>query len=74
MILVLEQRGYTEKNDDTDVYQVSGKLLQLGTGHDPVKDVLESARPLLSRLVEEPSMACPLAVGSHEQLVIIARV
>lgn len=74
MILVLEQRGYIEKNDEVDGYQVTRKLLQLGTEHEPIKDVLEYARPIMTRLAEKTSMACHIAVESQEQIVVISRV
>ena len=48
--------------------------MQLGTEHEPIKDVLEYARPIMSRLAEKTSMACHVAVESQEQIVVIARV
>lgn len=73
MILVLEQRGYIEKSEDTDGYQVTRKLLQLGTEHEPIKDILEFAQPIMRRLAEETSMSCHIAVESQEQIVVISR-
>lgn len=73
MILVLEQRGYIEKSEDTDGYNVSRKLLQLGTEHDPIKDILEYSKPIMRRLTEKTSMSCHIAVQSQEKIVVIAR-
>ncbi|MFC3121555.1 IclR family transcriptional regulator [Agaribacter flavus] len=74
MILVLEQRGYIEKSEDTDGYQVTRKLLQLGTEHEPIKDILEYAQPIMRELAEQTSMSCHIAVESQEQIVVISRV
>lgn len=74
MILVLEQRGYIEKSEDTDGYQVTRKLLQLGTEHEPIKDILEYAQPIMRSLAEKTSMSCHIAVESQEQIVVISRV
>ncbi|AWB67844.1 IclR family transcriptional regulator [Saccharobesus litoralis] len=74
MILVLEQRGYIEKNEGTDGYQVTRRLLQLGTEHEPIKDILEYAQPIMRELAEKTSMSCHIAVESQEQIVVIARV
>jgi len=74
MILVLEQRGYIEKSEDIDGYQVTRKLLQLGTENEPIKDILEFARPIMRELAEKTSMSCHIAVESQEQIVVISRV
>lgn len=74
MILVLEQRGYIEKSGDTDGYQISRKLLQLATEHEPIKDILEYAQPIMRELAEKVSMSCHIAVESQEQIVVISRV
>lgn len=74
MILVLEQRGYIEKYGDTDGYQVTRRLLQLATEHEPIKDILEYAQPIMRELAEKTSMSCHIAVESQEQIVVIARV
>ncbi len=74
MILVLQQRGYIEKSEDTDGYQVTRKLLQLGTEHEPIKDILEYAQPIMRGLADRTSMSCHIAVESQEQIVVISRV
>jgi len=74
MLLVLEQRGYIEKSKDVDGYQVTQKLLQLGTEHEPVKDILEYALPVMRELAEKTTMSCHIAVESQEQIVVISRV
>jgi DNA-binding IclR family transcriptional regulator len=74
MILVLEQRGYIEKSEDIDGYQVTRKLLQLGTEHEPIKDILEYAQPIMRELADKTSMSCHIAVESQEQIVVISRV
>ena len=73
MILVLEERGYIEKSDDSDGYQVTRKLLQLGTEHEPIKDILEYSKPIMRQLAEKTSMSCHIAVESQEQIVVITR-
>ncbi|WP_163934079.1 IclR family transcriptional regulator [Paraferrimonas sp. SM1919] len=74
MILVLEQRGYLVKSKHADGYQITRKLLQLGTEQEPVKDVLEHARVVMPRLANITSMACHIAVESQEQIVVISSV
>jgi DNA-binding IclR family transcriptional regulator len=74
MILVLEQRGYIEKSEDIEGYQVTRKLLQLGTEHEPIKDILEYAQPIMRNLADRTAMSCHIAVESQEQIVVISRV
>ncbi|WP_111977077.1 IclR family transcriptional regulator [Algibacillus agarilyticus] len=74
MILVLEQRGFIEKVEGQDGYHVTRKLLQLGTEHEPIKDILEYSMPIMRTLAEKTTMSCHIAVESQEQIVVIARV
>lgn len=74
MILVLEQRGYIDKSEELDGYQVTRKLLQLGTEHEPIKDILEFSKPIMRKLAEKTSMSCHISVESQEQIVVIARI
>lgn len=73
MILVLEQRGYIEKDEEIDGYKVTRKLLQLGTENEPIKDILEYARPIMRHLAEATTMSCHIAVESLDQIVVIAK-
>ncbi|MGJ8694207.1 MAG: IclR family transcriptional regulator [Thalassotalea sp.] len=74
MILVLEQRKYIEKDEDSDGYKVTRKLLQLGTEQEPIKDILEYSQPIMRNLAEKTGMSCHIAVQSQEQIVVISRV
>lgn len=74
MILVLEQRAYIEKDDESDGYKVTRKLLQLGTEQEPIKDILEYSQPIMRNLAEKTGMSCHIAVESQDQIVVISRV
>ena len=73
MLLVLEERGYIEKDEEQEGYRISRKLLQLGTEQEPIKDILEYSAPIMRALSLETTMSCHVAVQSNEQLVVIAR-
>ena len=63
MILVLEQRAYIEKDDESDGYKVTRKLLQLGTEQEPIKDILEYSQPIMRNLAEKTGMSCGCSVS-----------
>ena len=69
MILVLEQRGYIEKSEDIDGYQVTRRLLQLGTEHEPIKDqYVLSYRGGITR-----ANRCYFTCGNTKQLVLFGK-
>ncbi|EWH11956.1 IclR family transcriptional regulator [Catenovulum agarivorans DS-2] len=73
MLLVLEERGYIEKDEEAEGYRISRKLLQLGTEQEPIKELLEFSAPIMRNLCLETTMSCHIAVQSNEQLVVISR-
>lgn len=73
MILVLEQRGYIEKDRDIEGYRITRKILQLATEQEPIKDILEFASPIMRQLADKTSLACHLSIQSHEQIVVLNR-
>ncbi|QDP01679.1 IclR family transcriptional regulator [Thalassotalea sp. PS06] len=73
MILVLEQRGYIEKDGESEGYRITRKILQLATEQEPIKDILEFASPIIRQLADKTSMSCHISVQSHEQIVVLNR-
>ncbi len=74
MLVVLEDRGYVERDPETDEFQVTDKLLRIGLQKPKYRGLTEVARPLMEAFAEEMRYPCHLAIASNEQIVVIASV
>lgn len=74
MLQVLEDRDYIARPDGEGAYSLTPRLFRLGMEQPPVKNLVETAMPVMYRLADEIDQSCHLVVPSQEQIVVIARV
>jgi DNA-binding IclR family transcriptional regulator len=74
MLSVLEQKGYLERREGSELFHITNHLFELGMQVPPVSTLLEAALPQMRRLAERLGQSCHLAVPSRDQMVVIARV
>jgi DNA-binding IclR family transcriptional regulator len=74
MLLVLEERGYIERGEHNDRYEVTNRLFELGMRNPPKRNLHDAALPVMHDLSEKTQQSCHLGVASGDQLVIVARV
>lgn len=74
MLAVLEMRNYVARDRDTDMYQVTDKLLSIGLQRPKYRAMTEVARPVMEQFAAETRYPCHLAVLSGEEIVVIGRV
>jgi DNA-binding IclR family transcriptional regulator len=74
MLQVLEDRDYISRPDGEGSYSLTPRLFRLGMEQPPVKNLVETAMPVMHRLADEIDQSCHLVVPSQEQIVVIARV
>jgi DNA-binding IclR family transcriptional regulator len=74
MLAVLEAKHYLARGEDTDFFNITNKLFNLGMSVPPVGTLVESAFPIMHELAEATQQPCHLAVASDYRMVVIARV
>jgi Transcriptional regulator len=74
MLQVLEERDYIARPDGEGAYSLTPRLFRLGMEQPPVKNLVETAMPVMHRLADDIDQSCHLVVPSQEQIVVIARV
>lgn len=73
MVSVLAARGYIARSDESDRYQVTEKMFQMGSNRPPIRHLIEVSQPIMAALVEEIQHSCHLAVMSGDQIVVVSR-
>lgn len=73
-IKVLEQRGYIERPGDADGYALTNHLFELGMRRPPVVNLIGTVYPVMAETAAMLDQSIHLAVPSHDQMVVIARV
>ncbi|MBL8837020.1 MAG: helix-turn-helix domain-containing protein [Alphaproteobacteria bacterium] len=71
---VLEQRGYIERDGETDRFGVTNRLFELGMTRPPMLNLTGAAYPVMIETAAALDQSLHLAVPSNEQMVVIARV
>ena len=74
MLAVLETRGYVERVNDGEKYQVTNKLFRLGLRRPKYKSLAVIATPIMELFAAETRYACHLAVPTGNQIAVITRV
>lgn len=74
MLQVLEERDYIARPDGEGAYSLTPRLFRLGMEQPPVRNLIETAMPVMHRLADGIDQSCHLVVPSQEQIVVIARV
>ena len=72
VILVLEARGYLYRRSGSDRYRLSLKLFELAHQTSSVRQLTDSALPVMQALAPKAQQSCHLAVMSgHEALIVL---
>jgi DNA-binding IclR family transcriptional regulator len=74
MLMVLEARGYIERGEHDDRYQITSRLFELGMRNAPMRNLHDAALPAMHELAETILQSCHLGVISGDHVVIVARV
>lgn len=74
MVHVLEKRGYLERDESKDGYQLTNKLFELGMRFPPIANLSQAALPVMYDLASALGQSVQLVVLSGTQIVVIDRV
>ncbi|MBP6116170.1 MAG: IclR family transcriptional regulator [Neisseriaceae bacterium] len=67
----LESCGYIRKSQDSKRYTLDAKVMGLGFKYLSGLDLIEAARPILSQLRDDTSLACNLVILQDKDIVYI---
>ncbi|PTQ65819.1 IclR family transcriptional regulator [Sphingomonas sp. PP-CE-3G-477] len=71
MIQVLEQRGFVEQT--MEGYSLTSRLFDMGLGRPPIRNLVETALPVMRSLSLETKQSCHLVFASSGDMVVVAR-
>ena len=74
MLQVLEFKGFITTSDNGSGYVLTNKLFALAMAQAPVRSLVETALPIMRRLVQDIGQSCHIAVASEDQIVVITRI
>jgi DNA-binding IclR family transcriptional regulator len=74
MLVALQERGYLERNPETDAFSLTDRLFRLGLNTPQSQDLITAAMPELSALAQESQQSPHLVVLNHGQTVVTAAV
>jgi DNA-binding IclR family transcriptional regulator len=73
IIIVMEQRGWLQKDPDTSRYSVTYHVLELAHRSTPAQSLTSAARPVMHELSTRINQSCHLVVRSGTQGLVILR-
>jgi DNA-binding IclR family transcriptional regulator len=73
IIVVMEQRGWLQKDSETDRYQVTYHVLKLAHRSTPTQSLTSAAGPVMHELSTRINQSCHLVVRSGTQGLVILR-
>lgn len=73
MVQVLQFRGYVDQDSATDGYLLTDRLFSLGMKQPRTQNLVEAALPIMRRLSLEIGQSCHLALHTHGEMVVVAR-
>jgi DNA-binding IclR family transcriptional regulator len=73
MLQVLEFKGFITTAENGTGYVLTNKLFALAMTQAPVRSLVETALPVMRRLVQEIGQSAHIAVASEDQIVVITR-
>lgn len=74
MLVALQERGYLERNPETDAFSLTDRLFRLGLNTPQSQDLVTAAMPELSLIAQESQQSPHLVVLNHGQTVVTAAV
>jgi DNA-binding IclR family transcriptional regulator len=74
MLQVLEFKGFITTADNGTGYVLTNKLFALAMAQAPVRSLVETALPIMRKLVQDIGQSAHIAVASEDQIVVITRI
>jgi DNA-binding IclR family transcriptional regulator len=74
MLQVLEFKGFITTADNGSGYVLTNKLFALAMAQAPVRSLVETALPIMRKLVQDIGQSAHIAVASEDQIVVITRI
>jgi DNA-binding IclR family transcriptional regulator len=74
MLQVLEFKGFITTAENGTGYVLTNKLFALAMAQAPVRSLVETALPVMRKLVQDIGQSCHIAVASEDQIVVITRI
>ena len=74
MIVALQERGYIERNPETDAYTLTDRLFRLGLRTPRAQDLMTAAMPEMARIAEDVAQSPHLVVINRSETVVTAAV
>jgi len=74
MLQVLEFKGFITTADNGSGYVLTNKLFALAMAQAPVRSLVETALPVMRKLVHDIGQSAHIAVASEDQIVVITRI
>jgi DNA-binding IclR family transcriptional regulator len=74
MLQVLEYKGFITTAENGNGYVLTNKLFALAMAQAPVRSLVETALPIMRKLVQDIGQSCHIAVASEDQIVVITRI
>lgn len=73
IVVSLHRLGLLRRNEQTDRYELTLKLFEMGTRHPPLQKLIYHATPILEQLTQDTDQSCHLATVTGNSLVILAQ-
>ena len=73
MISTLRNREYVEFNKETDIYNLSYKILNMAAKFEPVKSLTSRANPLMKEITIKTNQSIHLAIFTRGRILLIAQ-
>src|SRR5690349_17417252 len=74
MLQVLEFKGFITTAENGSGYVLTNKLFALAMEQAPVRSLVETALPIMRKLVNDIGQSAHIAVASEDQIVVVTRV
>jgi DNA-binding IclR family transcriptional regulator len=74
MLQVLEFKGFITTAENGTGYVLTNKLFALAMAQAPVRSLVETALPIMRKLVKDIGQSAHIAVASEDQIVVITRI
>jgi DNA-binding IclR family transcriptional regulator len=74
MLQVLEFKGFLTTAENGSGYCLTNKLFALAMEQAPVRSLVETALPIMRKLVNDIGQSAHIAVASEDQIVVVTRI
>lgn len=73
MIIVMERRCWLSKDQDTDRYRVTYRMLELAYRATPARELAQAAAPIMASLANQTRQSCHLVVQHGNRALVVLR-